>query len=154
MTERTGTECLRCASVLILKAPRSNSTPSPATRPVTPGGIPRRCPPTPAARPIRLDLHQDGYSNLDEFLAGTDPKNAASSLALEAFASVDGTVVVRFQSVDGRTYTVQRRDALSTDDWIVLHQVPAQGSAGTVTLPAGTASDRDRYFRVLTPAIP
>ncbi|MFO1460558.1 MAG: lamin tail domain-containing protein [Verrucomicrobiota bacterium] len=101
-----------------------------------------------------LDPDQDGFSNLDEFLAGTDPKNAASSLAVEAFASDNGTVSIRFQAVAGRTYTVQRRKSLTAEEWTLAQQVPARESNGTVTLPAGTLSDGDRYFRILTPAIP
>src|SRR6185503_17261826 len=50
-----------------------------------------------------LDLDGDGMSNRAEYLAGTDPTNAASYLKIEP-AILPGAAAVRMAAVSNRTY--------------------------------------------------
>lgn len=99
-----------------------------------------------------LDADGDGMSNLQEFLAGTNPKDAKSVLQIHA-AQEDTKVRLTFDAVQGRTYTVQYRHALGAGDWILLTHVAAQANSGPITVldtPNGSA----RFYRVITPSLP
>src|SRR5207253_263329 len=53
------------------------------------------------------DADHDGLSNLSEWLAGTNPTNAASVLRLTV-AKTNNGVVLRWPSVAGKTYRLER----------------------------------------------
>ena len=55
----------------------------------------------------QLDPDHDGMTNLQEYIAGTDPQNPAS--VLKVFPLIQGnTVQLRFQTVVGKRYVVER----------------------------------------------
>jgi hypothetical protein len=59
--------------------------------------------------PLRADTDGDGASDFAELLAGTDPTNPASVLAIKSIArNADGSVTLRWTGVAGRTYRVLR----------------------------------------------
>lgn len=59
------------------------------------------------------DWDQDGMSNLDEYLAGTSPTNAASVLRISTLAKVAGTGLstISWSAVPGKTYQVLYSDS-------------------------------------------
>jgi hypothetical protein len=60
------------------------------------------------------DADSDGQSNYDEFVAGTDPNNAASSFHVSSgLAGADGFQIT-WSSVPGKTYTVEYTQDLTT----------------------------------------
>ena len=104
------------------------------------------------------DSDGDGMTNLQEFMAGTDPRNAASYLkidALEPLSSTSNALRVRFAAVSNRTYTVFQRDGLSAEPWLRWVNVDAAPTNRVVQLtnqtPPATAQ---RYFRLQTPRLP
>src|SRR2546421_156196 len=60
------------------------------------------------------DYDGDGSSNLQEYLAGTNPLDARSYLSLDVARAADG-VHLRFGAVAGRSYSVQYRDVVQAD---------------------------------------
>lgn len=66
------------------------------------------------------DPDHDGLSNYQEFLAGTNPTNAASVLKLTAFNPNTSTNAVSLNSASGIVYRVQYRDDLTTGSWNIL----------------------------------
>ncbi|HMO49538.1 MAG TPA: hypothetical protein PKE26_03550 [Kiritimatiellia bacterium] len=60
-----------------------------------------------------LDSDGDGLSNWAEFLAGTDPTDAASGLFVEAHFTESGHILVSWNSVTGRAYRIERAEALT-----------------------------------------
>jgi subtilisin family serine protease len=81
-----------------------------------------------------FDLDGDGFTNLQEFLAGTDPHDAAS-----AFRIVDVTSAgaVTFTTVSNKLYRLERASHLASNDWItVTNQLTGTGVPLTVTDPA------------------
>jgi hypothetical protein len=62
------------------------------------------------------DNDGDSSNNLNEFGAGTDPTNALSCFVVSGFEvrSVDASVIIRWSSVAGKTYTLQRATNLLT----------------------------------------
>jgi formylglycine-generating enzyme required for sulfatase activity len=84
-----------------------------------------------------LDSDGDGMTNLQEYLAGTDPKSAASALAI-ASSGVPAAQQFRvtWASVAGKLYRVRTSSDLT--NWTTLTTVlPATDGAQTVTMDTG-----------------
>jgi subtilisin family serine protease len=96
------------------------------------------------------DPDHDGASNLAEWIAGTNPTNAASCLRLLA-PSVTATngIIIRWPSVAGKSYRLERATNLLTGfNAIVRSNIiatpPTNSEADTALLPS-----KDRYYRIL-----
>jgi hypothetical protein len=92
------------------------------------------------------DADGDGQSNLAEFRAGTDARDPASKLTGTLSAQAGG-FVVRFDSIPGVTYEVQRRDDLTAGLWTTIATRSGTGAeiAVSESVPAGTTR---RFYRV------
>jgi subtilisin-like proprotein convertase family protein len=64
-----------------------------------------------------LDLDADGANNRDEFLAGTNPRDNQSRLRFAAATVKEGAVVLRFQTVAGKVYAVERTLSAGGNGW-------------------------------------
>ena len=94
------------------------------------------------------DFDHDGQTDLQEFLAGTDPTNAGSALSVISITAINsGIVTILWHSVPGRTYRVQYKDDLDASPWNDL--------SGAVTATGSTASKQDntpashRFYRAV-----
>ena len=61
------------------------------------------------------DIDGDGFSNLNEYLAGTYAWDSADSLALEIVATSPSVAVLEFLAINGRTYAIETFD--DTHQW-------------------------------------
>ena len=95
------------------------------------------------------DADHDGASNLAEWIAGTNPTNAASSLRLLApSATTTNTIVLRWPSVAGKTYRLERATNLSAGfNAIVRSNITATPPTNTET-DAAALSAKARYYRI------
>ena len=85
--------------------------------------------------------------NLQEFLARTNPTNAASLVKLTALNPNPSNTVARFMSATGIVYQVQSRDDLSTGFWsIAIDQIASSGT--NVFIAAPTAPSPKRFYRL------
>lgn len=96
------------------------------------------------------DLDGDGMADLLEYLAGTDPASAASSLRGDIVRTDgQGNWTIAWAAQPGKTYQVQYRDSFNQPAWTSL------GSALTATTTVGSVTDRPpadaprRFYRVL-----
>jgi hypothetical protein len=107
------------------------------------------------AKDAAQDADSDSFTNLQEFIAGTDPKNASSKLQIDRLTPSTGAGVpakIVFTAQAGKTYTVQYRNSLKSSSWQTLQDVPAQSSTAQVEVQDASAATRfDRYYRVITP---
>lgn len=88
------------------------------------------------------DPDADGSTNLQEFQAGTSPLDP-----LEGFtASVRHVPSVQWNSVEGVTYRILKKDRLSDPQWIEVKRVRAAGARTEYTDP--TVQGDPRFFRV------
>jgi hypothetical protein len=105
-----------------------------------------------------LDPDGDGFTNSQEFLAGTDPQDRSSYLKIEAVKPPNATneaVALTFQAVAGKSYTVWFADALAANPWNSLTNVPAPPTTELVTVQDSQATNSTRrYYRLQTPAAP
>jgi len=98
-----------------------------------------------------LDPDGDGAANLQEYLAGTDPHDANSCLRFEQIA-VSAQVVLSFQAVANRTYSVLYKNSLSDADWTRLVDVPASPQSELRHITDSPGGIPARYYRLVTPA--
>jgi hypothetical protein len=100
-----------------------------------------------------LDVDGDGFNALAEFLAGTNPRNAASRLAVGQFNvmtnSTTGitTSTVSWASVAGRLYRVER--SFDLDSWqIIAENIEATAPLNTV-VDEVTVTNGRAFYRVV-----
>jgi Tol biopolymer transport system component len=94
------------------------------------------------------DFDGDGMSNLQEFLAGTDPTNPNSVFRIQvSYISATNGVQVSWPASTSRNYRVQFKDDLSNPVWL--------DAAGPISVTAGQgffgapADQVNRYYRVV-----
>jgi len=92
------------------------------------------------------DSDGDGLSNLQEFLAGTDPTNSASSLRITSITRTGNVNIITWESVNGKTYHLQSTDTLTgTFTDLAGPDITASGSS---TFTTDTTAVVGRFYRV------
>ena len=92
------------------------------------------------------DPDGDGFSNLQEFLAGTDPKNSNSALRITTIArAASGDIVITWDSVADKTYIVQSADNVPGGYANLSGLIVAASSTTSYTNTTGIAA---RFYRV------
>ena len=93
------------------------------------------------------DPDHDGLNNYQEFLAGTNPTNAASAFKLTALNPIFLTNVVSLNSSNGIVYRIWSRDNLGNGYWSILaDQVIGTGANMLFSDPAASSSP-NRFYR-------
>jgi Tol biopolymer transport system component len=94
------------------------------------------------------DFDGDGMSNLQEFLAGTDPTNPNSVFRIQvSFISATNGVQVSWPASASRNYRVQFKDDLNNPVWLdAAGPISVTGGQGFFGAPADQVS---RYYRVV-----
>ena len=87
------------------------------------------------------DPDGDGLSNLQEFLAGTDPTNSASYLRITSMQAEGNDIRITWSAVTSKTYAVEL--ATNTVDGSFTN---AFSDLVTVTVPAATAITETNYL--------
>src|SRR5262249_48371244 len=113
----------------------------------------------PNANDAGQDLDHDGFSNFEEFEAGTNPLDSEARLRLWIISMTptsDGlAVVLGFFSNSNKTYSVAYRDYVGTAGWTSLVNIKAlpieRFTTVTNTVAANVSS---RFYRLVTPRLP
>ena len=99
-----------------------------------------------------FDLDGDTMSNLDEYLAGTDPTNTNSYLRIDQSTAASQTALV-VAAVSNRTYSVQFTDSLGAGTWNNLANLLARPTNRVESIPDPNWTT-NRFYRVVLPAQP
>jgi hypothetical protein len=101
-----------------------------------------------------LDSDGDGASNLNEFLAGTNPTNAASNFHIVSLQRETDNIRITWSTVGGKSYVVQTNATqgglgATFADFSSLITVPGTGEATTDLVHTGAAANANAgYYRV------
>lgn len=94
------------------------------------------------------DPDQDGLTNYQEFLAGTDPRNVNSVFRVKRINLANGQVRITWSSVAGKTYTIAAASQVN-GPYIPVRNVSSAGDGETFTDFPPSASLQ--FYRVSTP---
>ena len=95
------------------------------------------------------DADGDGLTNLDEYRAGTDPRDSASTLRVTAINVNGAGAHVTFTSVSGKTYRLEYKDTITDPTWLLAVNNIAGQSGTTTVLDSGAVGQLHKFYRVL-----
>ena len=93
-------------------------------------------------------------SNLEEYIAGTNPQDAEGYLRVDNITADLGLRTLRFAAVSNKTYSVLFRNVLNTSLWSKLTDVTARSTNRVVTVTDSNPDGSGRYYRLVTPQQP
>ncbi|MGB6220290.1 glycoside hydrolase family 9 protein [Haloferula sp.] len=97
-----------------------------------------------AASPL-IDSDGDSFSNYDEFIAATDPMNAADRFHARLIEPADSELILQVDGRAGRSYCLERSIDLS--NWSPRENVGPLTEDGPIDFPAPKGTDPE-FFRV------
>jgi len=104
------------------------------------------------ASDAQFDADGDGVSNVAEFMAGTDERDAQSFLRIDGIRRNDATGWhVQFTAVSNRTYSLQARDLQGDETWRSVADIVAAPTNRTVEIIRASEVGSGRLLRVATP---
>ena len=104
---------------------------------------------TNSAADRNLDSDGDRMSNYNEYLAGTDPTNAASYLRVD-LSVTPGQATVLFNAVSNKNYSVRYTDRLNSGQWLKLGDVLAHNTNRVAAL-IDNSWTTNRFYQLVTP---
>ena len=101
------------------------------------------------------DADGDGFTNFQEYLAGTNPRDSQSLLKIDSVTLSSASLSLRFTCVTGHTYSIQYRDNLAAGSWQKLVDLDAASTNATVQVDDPSAAGAStRFYRLVTPKLP
>ena len=95
-----------------------------------------------------LDLDRDGVSNLDEYLANTDPSDASNVFRILRTTATAQQSVVEFVGPAGRHFQLDYTASLSNPQWVPVGD-SAYGTGGLITVQHNrTLVDSQGFYRL------
>lgn len=98
-----------------------------------------------------LDPDTDGLNNLQEFLAGTDPRDAASVVRISSIQRGDGQLRLTFAAVRGKAYHLQAGELLSGGRWLTVASLEPAPLTGPRELVIPAPAAPATWYRLLIP---
>jgi len=96
------------------------------------------------------DPDHDGMNNYQEYIAGTNPTNAASAFQIQSLTNSPAGFAISLQSAWGRNYTLYSRTNLAVGTWAAVPSQPViLGDGGVDALTdTTTATNTQRFYRI------
>ena len=94
------------------------------------------------------DADGDGFNNVSEFLAGTDPRDAGSLLRISDATVGSANFTIHFNSVAGKNYQLERANILGGVGWFPIGtNVPGNGGMVEIS-DFDERNDAARFYRL------
>jgi hypothetical protein len=100
------------------------------------------------------DADGDGMNNREEFLAGTDPRDPGSFLRIDSIAALTNSVSLGFTAISNRSYSVLYRDDVASAPWQRLTNTLGRTTNRIETILDVRGTNRQRWYRLVTPKAP
>lgn len=98
------------------------------------------------------DADEDGHTNLQEYLAGTDPQDPSSVMRIESAQRDAKSLRIRFTTALDKLYRLERTTDLLGNNWVVVtDNIPGTGAVIEITDPLLSATARQLYRVRLLP---
>ncbi|MBM3844970.1 MAG: hypothetical protein FJ405_01620, partial [Verrucomicrobia bacterium] len=97
------------------------------------------------------DTDGDNHTNLQEFQAGTNPKDKTSFLKIDSISVSANGASIGFLGQSNRVYTLQFRDDLGQGNWQNLGNVGGTTSQRPLIVIDPNREADERYYRLLAP---
>lgn len=98
--------------------------------------------------PLGGDFDKDGLTNLEESLAGTDPRNPGDVLRIQRVIRQDDSLIFRLKTVAGKHYHLQESVAPGGGAWVDIgSSLAGNGTVQGITAVPERTWDR-RFYRV------
>jgi uncharacterized repeat protein (TIGR01451 family) len=94
------------------------------------------------------DADGDGHTNLQEYLAGTDPRDPHSVLRIETFQISSNVCRIRFTSVLGKLYRVERTSEFAAQNWLAVSSNIVGTGTMLEVLDTVTSANSKQWYRV------
>ena len=98
-----------------------------------------------------LDSDGDGYANLKEYLADTDPNDSESQLKFDAFMLEAGSTVLEFMARTNRLYSIQYTTSLAEGTWMNLTNISVNSQNEVQRITDSNLSSERRFYRLVVP---
>jgi len=96
------------------------------------------------------DLDGDGFTNLQEYLAGTHPNDPESRLHVERITTAGGGVQFEFTAASNRTFSVLFKNSLTAPIWSPLTNISSAPTVRIITI-SDPATNNTRFYRLAVP---
>jgi hypothetical protein len=101
------------------------------------------------------DADRDGLPNGEEYLTGTDPRNAQSYLKVSGTGPTGGGIKLSVAAVAGRSYSLEFRDLDPGEAWSkLLPDIEARATNRVAERIDPFGGNRKRFYRLVTPKTP
>ncbi len=95
------------------------------------------------------DPDLDGFGNAQEFIAGTNPNDAASLLRITQVQLLMPDTLITFTTATGKTYAVEQRGNLINGIWnVTTNGMPGTGNPVTAPHAGGATNGTSQFYRV------
>jgi len=102
-----------------------------------------------------LDADGDSMSNLQEYIAGTDPQDPQSYLRIDAAPGPNSGAILSFTAISNRTYSIVYNTNLTNGTWTRLMDVAiAAGTNRPITFTNAPNAEPGRTYRLVVPKLP
>ena len=97
------------------------------------------------------DADDDGMSNRDEFIAGTNPRDSQSFLKIDAIAPATNGFNLQFTAVSNRSYSVLYRDNAPAGSWLRLTNALGRNTNRIEVVVDPARTNGQRWYRLTSP---
>jgi hypothetical protein len=100
------------------------------------------------------DPDTDGFTNRQEFIAGTNPKDPRSYLHVADVSLEEDNFVVTFEAIGDKSYTIQGRTDAASGEWQRVVDLSPQGENSVIDVLDRMKAPGRRVYRIVTPQQP